>query len=944
MIRPTSFALALALAAPVWAADAPAPVSALVAKVDIPYQQFTLSNGLRVLVHIDRKAPVVATSIYYHVGSKDEPKGQTGFAHLFEHLMFNGSENSPGDFFEPLQQIGATDYNGTTWFDRTNYFQTVPTPALETALFLESDRMGHLLGAVTQEKLDNQIGVVQNEKRQGDNQPFGLVDYYVYRTLFPEGHPYRHDTIGSMADLSAASLETVKNWFRAKYGPDNAVLVLAGDIDVAQAKPLVQKWFGDIPRGPAITRVNAPVSTLAASQDIVLKDRVPYTRLTRYWAVEGVNGKDTTALEVGASVLGGLSSSRLDNALVRGEQIAVNVSASVQTFEQIGVLSVTADVKPGTDPALVAKRLDEVVAQFLKSGPTADEVRRVATRSIAGTIGGFESVGGFGGKAVALAEGLVYSGDPAKYKKDLAALAAMTPAKVTAAARKWMSRPVLRVTVSPGDRDTSPATLEITGDAPNSAAPAAAAKPAVADAAPAKPTRAAPPLGSFPSLTFPGIERTKLANGIPVYFARRSEIPVVRVSVGFDAGSAADPQEQLGLQSLTMSLLDEGTTSLNSTQIAETQERLGATLSSGGSLDRSQVGLYALTANLAPSLDLLADVVRNPAFDPKEVERLRNEQLARIAASLSQPAGIANTILPAKLYGDAYPYGRPFGGAGTVATVKGLTRDDVLRFQQNWLVPDNAAIFVVGDTTMAQIKPLLEARFGNWPGNRMARPKKDFSVTVPAPAATKIYLADRPGSPQSVILAGQVLGVTGKDPSRILIDQANDVLGGAFLSRLNMDLRETKGWSYGVNSSVRGFENRVPYIISAPVQSDRTGESVQALIDDVKGFLTTKGITPEELVRTTNGSIRELPGSFETSAAVMGGLMQIVQLGRPDDYYTTLADRYRSMTAAELDRAARSAIDVGKFSIVVVGDAAKVKPQLEKLGLPLETVQLPTAK
>jgi molybdopterin-binding protein len=547
-------------------------------------------------------------------------------------------------------------------------------------------------------------------------------------------------------------------------------------------------------------------------------------------------------------------------------------------------------------------------------------------------------------KAVALAEGLVYSGDPAKYKKDLAALAAMTPAKVTAAARKWMSRPVLRVTVSPGDRDKSPATLEITGDAPGATAPSAPTKPAVADAAPAKPMRAAPSLGAFPSLTFPRIERAKLANGIPVYFARRSEIPIVRVSVGFDAGSAADPKEQLGLQSLTMSLLDEGTTSLNSTQIAETQERLGATLTSGGTLDRSQVGLYALTANLAPSLDLLADVVRNPAFDPKEVERLRNEQLARIAASLSQPQGIANTILPAKLYGDAYPYGRPFGGAGTVATVNGLTRDDVVRFQRNWLVPDNAAIFVVGDTTMAQIKPLLEARFGNWPANRMARPKKDFSVTVPAPAATTIFLADRPGSPQSVILAGQVLSMTGKDPSRILIDQANDVLGGAFLSRLNMDLRETKGWSYGVNSSVRGFENRVPYVISAPVQSDRTGESVQALLDDVKAFLTNKGVTPEELTRTTNGSIRELPGSFETSAAVMGGLMQIVQLGRPDDYYTTLADKYRSMTAAELDRAARSAIDIGKFSIVVVGDAAKVKPQLEKLGIPLETVQLPTAK
>ncbi len=949
MIRPTSIALALALAVPAWAADAPAPVSALVAKVDIPYEQFTLANGLRVLVHTDRKAPVVATSIYYHVGSKDEPKGQTGFAHLFEHLMFNGSENSPGDFFEPLQQIGATDYNGTTWFDRTNYFQTVPTPALETALFLESDRMGHLLGAVTQEKLDNQIGVVQNEKRQGDNQPFGLTDYYVANALLPEGHPYRHSTIGSMADLSAASLEQVKNWFRAKYGPDNAVLVLAGDIDVATAKPLVEKWFGGIPRGPALTRIRSTVPTLSAAKAIVLKDRVPYTRIQRYWSVEGVNGKDTTALEVAASVLGGLSSSRLDNALVRNEAIAVNVSAGVQSFEQIGELSVTADVKPGTDPALVARRLDEVVAQFLKVGPTADEVRRVATRFIAGTIGGFESVGGFGGKAVALAEGLVYSGDPAKYKKDLAALAAMTPAKVKAAARKWMSRPVLRLTVEPGDRDTSPATLAITGDLPTkavkpAAASPAAASPAAAVAVPAKPTRAAPPPGAFPALAFPGIERATLTNGIPVYFARRSEIPVVRVSVGFDAGSAADPKEQLGLQSLTMSLLDEGTTSLNSTQIAETQERLGATLSSGGTLDRSQVGLYALTANLSPSLDLLADVVRNPAFDPKEVERLRNEQLARIAASLSQPAGIANTILPAKLYGEAYPYGRPFGGTGTVATVNGLTRDDVVWFQRNWLVPDNAAIFVVGDTTMAQIKPLLEARFGNWPANRMARPKKDFSVTVPAPAATKIYLADRPGSPQSVILAGQVLSMTGKDPSRILLEQANDVLGGSFLSRLNMDLRETKGWSYGVSSSVRGFENRVPYVISAPVQSDRTGESVQALIDDVTAFLTSKGVTPAELTRTANGSIRQLPGSFETSAAVMGGLMQIVQLGRPDDYYTTLADKYRSMTAAELDRAARSAIDIGKFSIVVVGDAAKVKPQLEKLGFPLETVQLPTAK
>jgi zinc protease len=456
-LRAALIGLPLLFAAPAWAAE-PAPVSALVAKVNIPYQQFTLPNGMRVIVHTDRKAPVVAVSIWYHVGSKDEPKGKTGFAHLFEHLMFNGSENSPEDTFKPLQQIGATDVNGTTWYDRTNYFETVPTGALETALFLESDRMGYLLGAVTQQKLDTQRGVVQNEKRQGDNEPFGTTGYIENANLFPEGHPYRHSTIGSMADLNGASLEDVKNWFRAKYGAGNAVLVLAGDVDVPTAKRLVTKWFGAIPRGPAVTRVNVPVPTLPASKSIVIKDRVPYTRLSRHWVIEGVNGAETIPLSVAASALGGLSSSRLDNALVRGEQLAINVSAGVQRQEKVSFF----EVKPGQDAAKVAARLDAIIADFVKNGPSEDEVRRVATQSLSGTIGGYESVGGFGGKAVALAEGLVYSGDPGKYKKDLVALAAVTPASVKAAMQKWLTRPVLNITVEPGARDTSPAMLKLT--------------------------------------------------------------------------------------------------------------------------------------------------------------------------------------------------------------------------------------------------------------------------------------------------------------------------------------------------------------------------------------------------------------------------------------------------------------------------------------------------
>ncbi|MDB5702651.1 MAG: insulinase family protein, partial [Sphingomonadales bacterium] len=579
---------------------------------------------------------------------------------------------------------------------------------------------------------------------------------------------------------------------------------------------------------------------------------------------------------------------------------------------------------------------------FLKTGPTADEVRRVATRSISATIGGYESVGGFGGKAVALAQGLVYSDDPAKYRKDLAELAAQTPASVMAAARKWLTRPVFNLTTEPGPRDESPAAMALAGDDATGAAPAV---PPVATAAsvPPKPTRMAPPIGAFPPLKFPAIERATLANGIPVYFARRPAVPVVRVSVSFDAGSSSDPADALGLQSLTMALLDEGTKTKTSVQIAEAQERLGATISSGGGIDRSNVGLYALTPNLGASLDLLADIVRNPAFDPKEVERLRGQQLAGIAAQLSQPNGLASYVLPGKLYGVAYPYGRPFSGMGDPATVAKLSRDDIARYQHDWLYAGNAAIFVVGDTDMATLKPLLEQSFGNWATDRMARPRKSFTAPIPANAATKIYLVDRPGSPQSVIAGGQVLTKEGKDETLIVLRQVNDVLGGSFLSRLNTDLRETKGWSYGVSASVASVENRVPFMISAPVQADRTGDSIAAIIADVKSFLGPKGTTADELERTTNGSIRELPGNFETSDAVLSAMQRIIYLGRPDNFYTTLADRYRKMTVADFDKAARAAIDPDKLVFVVVGDAAKVKPQLDKLGLPVEIVQSPVA-
>jgi zinc protease len=322
-MRRAALLAAVFLAVTPWQAVAQVPASALARSVDIPFQEFTLDNGLRVVVHTDRKAPVVAIHAWYNVGSKDEPAGQTGYAHLFEHIgLFNPTENVPGGLMEPLRAMGATDWNGTTWFDRTNFFQTVPTSAVEQALYMESDRMGHLLGALSQERLDNQRGVVQNEKRQGDNQPYGLVYYTVLEILFPEGHPYRHSTIGSMADLDAASLEDLRQWHRDNYGPNNAVLVLAGDIDTATARPLVERYFGHIPRGAVNAPAQADIPTLPARVDKVLHDRVPNTQLSRTWVVPGLVSEEAAALDIAASVFGGLASSRLDNALVRGAETA----------------------------------------------------------------------------------------------------------------------------------------------------------------------------------------------------------------------------------------------------------------------------------------------------------------------------------------------------------------------------------------------------------------------------------------------------------------------------------------------------------------------------------------------------------------------------------------------------------------------------------------------
>lgn len=928
----------LAVSTPVWASVAPAPaaqaaapavqaapVADLVAEVDIPYTKFTLDNGLTVLVHEDHKAPVVAVSVWYNVGSKDEPAGKTGFAHLFEHLMFGGSENAPGSYFTPMRNMGATDMNGTTWFDRTNYFETVPTPALEQALFMESDRMGYMLGAISQETLDLQRGVVQNEKRQGDNQPYGLNQYKQLEALFPEGHPYRHSTIGSMADLDAASMQTVRDWFTSNYGPNNSVLVLAGDITPAKARELTEKYFGPIAKGPVNNPAQAPVPTLSAPVNETTHDRVSNAQVEISWVVPGMLDADSVPLSVGASVLGGLASSRLDNELVRGDQSAVSVSASNGAYHRIGIFEISAMVKPGEDPAAVEARTREILNGLIANGPTQDEINRVVTQYASRRIQGLEQVGGFGGKATALAEGQLYAGDPEFYKKELAAYAAVTPAQVQAAMQKWLTRPAYTLTTLVGERE---------------AYAEAAAAPSGANHTPAPEIQrvarmAKPEIGQVANVDFPAVERAHLSNGMEVIYAQRDAVPATKIAIDFDAGLAADDRAKLGLQTLMLDLMDEGTRTLNATQLAEAQEALGASITTGATMDRSVVQLSAVTPNLQPSVALLAEVVKSPAFAPAELERLRATRLSRIAAERTQPAALASRALPELIYGSASPYGRPFSGNGDETSVKAITEADIRSDYAKWIRPDNAKIFVVSDRPLSEITPILNASFGQWVPPASAKPVKDFSAPIPA-ATPKIVLIDRPQSPQSYIMGGEVLAASGTD-DLLMLNAANNVLGNDFLSRINSDLRETKSWSYGVNASVAGFAGRVPYLVTAPVQADKTGPAIEALNLQFNDFLSGgKGVTPAELERTINGNTRRLAGSYETSAAVLGALRSNDLLGRPDDYPETIAARTNALTAAQLDAAAKAAIDPSKFVWVVVGDASVVQPQLDALGIPVE--------
>ncbi len=877
--------------------------ASLAAQIEIPYEKYVLDNGLTLLVHEDRKAPIVSVNVWYHVGSKNERPGKTGFAHLFEHLMFNGSENFNDDYFQALERVGATNLNGTTSQDRTNYFQDVPRPALELVLWMESDRMGHMLGAVDQAKLDEQRGVVQNEKRQGENQPYAIAYELITKNTFPKGHPYSWTVIGEMEDLDAASLDDVHEWFKTYYGAANAVISIAGDIAPEEARDLVERYFGSIPAGPPVARHRAWIARRTGEQRQVAEDRVPQARVMKVWNVPQWGTQEAVLLDLATDMLAAGKSSRLYKRLVYEDQIATDATAYISASEIAGQVVMQGSAQPGGDLAAVETALDEELARFIKEGPTESELERVKTAYKARFIRGVERIGGFGGKSDILARNEVFTGNPAHYQKMLAWAQEATADEIRGVVSEYLSDGVYVLEIHPApERSVSESRID---------------------------RSRLPSSEGFPVFRFPEASEVTLSNGLRVVHAVVSSIPTVEMSLLLKAGFAADHGSIPGLANMTAEMLDEGTEKYDSLEFGDEAARLGARIGASASLDTARVSLSALTENLAESLDLYAEVILRPSFPEQELERLKRLGIAGIQQEMSQPATTGMRLLPGLLYPSDHPYSGPLTGSGTIESVTSMTKDDVVGFHGKWYRPDTATLLVVGDLPLEQLQPMLEERFGGWRGQ--GAPPELNLADIPMRPGRSVYLVDKPGALQSVIFAGLPAPPT-NNPDEIAIETMNAILGGSFTSRINMNLREDKHWSYGARSMLLDAIGPRMFMAYSPVQTDKTKESMIEIDRELRDILGPRPPEEEELSKAQKNRTLRLPGQYETKRSVLGALSEIRTYGLPDDYFETYAGKVRALELPDIERAAKAIVHPDNLVWVVVGDLSAIEAGIRELG------------
>ncbi|MEQ1868657.1 MAG: pitrilysin family protein [Vicinamibacterales bacterium] len=903
--------------------DAAKPAAPLATANDLPtidFEKYTLPNGLDVILSEDHRLPMTAVNIWYHVGPANEAAGRTGFAHLFEHMMFQGSKHVPGDLhFKTLEGAGASSVNGTTDFDRTNYFATVPSNELEMALWLESDRMGYLLDQVDQASLSEQQGVVRNERRQSvENRPYGIVDEAVFHQLFPSGHPYYASVIGSHADIQAVKLEDVQNFFKAYYAPNNASLVIVGDIDKAQTKALIEKYFGTLKSGPPVAKPTVETPKITAERRAVVKDHVELPRVTIAWITSPFFKPGDADADIAATVLGGGKSSRLYKSLVYDKQIAQTVAAQQYSLMLGSVFSIEVTARPGHTAEEIEKAVDEELAKFRDNGPDANEVDRARNVIETRTVQGLENLGGFGGVADRLNTYNHFLGDPGYLPKDLQRYRDVTPASVKAFTQQQLSNNA-RVVVHgvPGDPELAPPVPEGKATAQKSAAQSINADEAWRAARP-KATEAR-------VLQVPVPASFTLANGLTVLVNERKALPFVSANLVVKTGSGSNPIGKPGLANFTAAMLDEGTESKSAPQIADEIAQLGGSLTTGSTMDASQVSASSLKRTFPQTLALLADVARQPSFPQDEVERQRASRLASLVQQRESPNAVASTVMASALYGAEHPYG--YTELGTEAANKAFDAAELKAFWQQNFVPNNAALVVSGQITVAELKPLVEKAFGDWQKGTPA------VTTFGAPGTTsaKLVVVDKKGAQQTQLRVAAV-GLPRATPDYESIRIMNEILGGLFSSRINLNLREVHQYTYGASSQFVFRRSAGPFVVATGVRTETTADSVRQILGELSKMRTTD-VTADELTMAKDSFVRSLPADFETSSGMNASTSNIYLYDLGLDYYTKLGERINAVTTASVRAAAEKYLPMDKMVVIAVGDRAKTEKGLQALKL-----------
>lgn len=873
----------------------------------LSFEKYTLPNGLQVILHQDRKLPVVHVNLWFHVGSKNERVGRSGFAHLFEHMMFEGSKNADGKYLTFVEKAGANLFeggvNGTTNWDRTNYFETVPAGSLEYILWLESDRLATLADALTKEKLDNQRDVVKNERRQGlENQPYGRWVKLLYENLYPYRHPYSNDVIGSHEDLTAASADDVREFFKLYYTPNNLSLVVAGDFDPAEAKRLVEKYFGGIPAGPALDRPPKDVPKLDGEKIVEVKDRVPQERTYFAWHTPAFFDPGDADLDLVSTILTDGLSARLNKVLVYDKQLCSDVTSFQWSLENVGHFVIWATARPGASLPQVEQIVTDEIARLAQDGPTSTELNRAKTKWEFGFVTGLERIGGFGGKADFLNQYNTFLGDADKFAADVARHRDVTAASVRDAVAKWLNtRNRLLVRFHP---ETSARETQVALDRSKQ-----------------------PALGADRTFQVPEVQSVKLENGLQVFVVQRKELPKVAVTLATKTGSVDDPQNKEGLADLLVETIKRGTKTKNALEIEDALGDLGTTIGGFADRERSSLSFEVLKRNLAPALTVFADVVRNPAFPADEIDREKKKRLDALAQDANEPNAIAARVSSMLAFGSDHPYGRP--QRGLPSTVQRLGREDFTGFHNTYWKPASSALVFVGDISLDEATALARQNFGDWSGNRPA------VATIPAPhpiGPGKIYLVDKQDAAQTVI--AQILpGPQRKTDDYYSLRLADAVWGGGFGTRLNLNLREDKGYSYGVFSFPTFYSKGGVWQAGGGVQTDKTKESVVEFVKELKFFAGEKPISEKELADAKHNRVRGYAQQFESLGRIADQIAQVWADDLPMTEMQRETVELERATLASVNTAAHKYAVPSGVTLLLVGDLSKIEAGVRGLNL-----------